>query len=353
MTAATVRATSRIAGTGSAFPSRGVDNSELCEIIARARRSLPDDGIENFGPEWIFERTGIVSRHFAGAGESLSSLATEAARIALSTAGLSPAELDGILLATCTPDQSIPASAALVHRDLGAGHAFAFDVNAACSGFHHAWSVAHAMIVSGQARNLLVIGADLLSRVTDYTDRKSAILFGDGAGAMVLSHAEIDSASLYPRFSLTATGADWDLFEIPAGGSSRPIYGELPNSLATLPYSETKMQMQGAEIFKTSVRAMIEQGNGLLSSMALTTADVDHVVPHQANLRILEMVAKKQRLSLERFVLNIATRGNTSAATVPTALDEGIRDGRIQRGHRLLIPVFGAGTTAGAAMVEY
>ncbi len=338
---------SRIAGTGSAFPKRVVTNEDLCSII----RDFPGEVPENFGSHWILERTGIESRHFVSGDETLSSLAFEASGKACSAAGISPAEIDGIILATCTPDQPMPAAATLLQSKLGATHAFAFDINAACSGFHHAWAMGHSLIASGQAKTLLIVGADVLTSITDFTDRKSGILFGDGAGAMILTRDE--DSKIPPRFSLTADGRSASMLGIPAGGSARPAFSIEPRNSNLLTYSETRMQMEGHEIFKTSVRTMVELSGNLLREMDLTADSIDWVVPHQANLRILELVAKRQKISINRFILNIQKRGNTSAATVPTALDEGIRDGRIQRGNRLLVPVFGAGVTAGAAVVTY
>jgi 3-oxoacyl-[acyl-carrier-protein] synthase-3 len=337
---------SRISGTGSAFPKRVMTNAEFCDWIS----GFKNEHIPGFGPEWILDRTGIEKRHLAGPHETVSDLGTAAAERALESAGLDAVSIDGIILATCTPDQPIPAAATLIQKKLRAKNAFAFDLNAACSGFHHAWAMGHALILAGQAKNLLIIGAEVLSAITDYSDPRSAILFGDGAGAMVLSLVENHPRS---KFVLTADGHHGDLFQVPAGGSARPIYGVEPGSPPALRYSETRMQMKGPEIFKASVRAMVDLSDRLLASLGKTAADIDFVVPHQANLRILERVAKRQNLGMDRFILNIATRGNTSAATVPTALDQGIRDGKIRRGHRLLIPVFGAGVTAGAAAVVY
>lgn len=338
---------SRIGGTGSAFPKRVVDNTEFCEWIEDFDGEVP----EGFGPDWIRDRTGIEKRHFVGPGETLSDLALFASTRAMEAAGLNATDIDGILVATCTPEKPLPATAALLQMKLGAKRAFAVDLNAACSGFQHAWAMGHAMIASGMAEHLLIIGADVLSAVTDYTDRKSGILFGDGAGAIVLSRDE--SREGPARFLMSANGTEWDLFQVPAGGSAKPVYGMDPEERAQIYYSETRMQMKGSEIFKTSVRTMVALSNQALGAENLSTSDINWVIPHQANLRILEAVARKLGVGMEKFVMNIATRGNTSAATVPTALDEAVRDGRIQRGHRLLIPVFGAGTTAGATIVKY
>lgn len=339
-------APSRISGTGSAFPARVVTNAEFCDWVD-GFGGAPVDG---FGPEWILDRTGIEKRHFSSKEETVSELGARAGRQALEAAGLRPDELDGIIVATCTPDQPLPAAATFVQKKLGAARAFAFDLNAACSGFHHAWATGHAMIASGQSKHLLLIGADVLTSVTDFSDRKSAILFGDGAGAIVLSRSDSHPVS---KFSLAANGEEWDLFQVPAGGSARPVFGLEPNSTSELGYSETRMQMKGPEIFKSSIRTMVDLSGKLLAEMGLATSDIDFVVPHQANLRILERVAKQMKVEMSRFAVNIAERGNTSAATVPTALDQAIRDGKIKRGHRLLVPVFGAGITAGAAVVIY
>jgi 3-oxoacyl-[acyl-carrier-protein] synthase-3 len=339
---------SRIAGTGSAFPERVVTNAELCEWMSRFPGEVP----EGFGPEWILERTGIEKRHLARSGETISELSFLASVRAIDASGVKEADLDGILLATCTPEQPLPASSALLQMKLGAKKAFAMDLNAACSGFHHAWAMGHAMIVAGMAKNLLIVGADVLSAVTDYTDRKSGMLFGDGAGAMVLTAADAKESGPH-RFVFGADGTEWDLFQIPAGGSAKPHYGIDPRDRIAIGYSQTRMQMKGHEIFKTSVRTMAELSKRALEAEGMTVEDIDWVVPHQANLRILEAVARKTKIPMEKFAVNIAERGNTSAATVPTALDEAIRAGKIQRGQHLLVPVFGAGTTAGAAVVKY
>ncbi|MBC7387378.1 MAG: ketoacyl-ACP synthase III [Cryobacterium sp.] len=337
---------SRIAGTGSAFPERVVTNEELCRWL----ENLPGEVPENFSPDWIFERTGIKTRHLARSGETVSELAFLASVRALSKAGILDKDIDGILVATCTPEQPLPASATFLQMKLGATRAFALDVNAACSGFQHAWALAHAMVASGQAKNMLVVGADVLSSVTDYTDRKSAILFGDGAGAVVITRDEnLENA---PRFSLSADGREWDLFQVPAGGSAKPAFGIDPRDKAEISYSQTRMQMKGTEIFKSSVRTMVDLSAKLLTELGLSVSDIDFVVPHQANLRILEAVARKTQIPLAKFILNIETRGNTSAATVPTALDEGFRSGRILPGHRILVPVFGAGTTSGVTIAR-
>ena len=343
---------SRVSGTGSAFPERIITNAEFCawvEKFAHENEKNADE-ITGFNPQWILDRTGIEKRHLANAEETVSELGARAARKALEAAGLSIDAIDGIIVATCTPDQPLPAAATFVQKKLGARRAFAFDLNAACSGFHHAWATGHALIAAGQAKNLLIIGAEVLSSITDYSDRKSAILFGDGAGAIVLSRADDHPV---PKFSLSADGNQWDLFHVPAGGSARPVFGHAPNSVTELRYSETRMQMKGPEIFKSSVRTMVDLSEKLLIEMGLTTDEIDFVVPHQANLRILERVARQMNVGMERFAVNIAERGNTSAATVPTALDQAVRTGKIQRGHRLLVPVFGAGVTAGAAVVIY
>lgn len=338
---------SRIIGTGSAFPKTVMTNEDVCKFIA----PFPGEVPEGFGPAWIFERTGIESRHISRKNETVSELSRIAATRALDAAGIGAEMIDGILLATCTPEQPMPATATLLQSKIGAKNAFALDLNAACSGFQHAWAMGHALIASGQAKTILLIGADVLSAVTDYTDRKSAIIFGDGAGAVLITRDE--SLENAPRFVLTANGEDHALLETPAGGSARPIFGRGPEDRAPLTYSETRMQMKGPEIFKTSIRSMVEVSTKLLADHGFRKEQIDFVVPHQANLRILEMVAKKMKLPLDRFILNIGHRGNTSAATVPTALDEAIRAGKVQRGHRILVPVFGAGLTAGATIATY
>lgn len=319
---------SRITGTGSAFPEMRVTNSDL------ANRMDTSD-------EWIRSRTGIAERRIARAGvesESNSALGTQAALRALEMAGRKPEEIDAILYATCTPDSLIPSMACLVQGRIGAHRAWAMDLNAACSGFVYALATADQFIRAGTHRTILVIGADLLTPVTDWEDRSSCILFGDGAGAVVLEQTTQDSASQILSTHLGADGRLWDYFQIPVG---------------TGQMNSGKMQMKGGEMYKVAVRSLTDLAVEQLEKNNLTAAEIDWVIPHQANLRIIEGVLKRLEVPMTRCVINIERFANTSAATVPTALDEAVRDGRVKRGQTLLLTAFGAGLTSGAAVIRF
>ncbi len=323
---------SRITGTGSYFPERTISNEELCLVLSSKGGEAP----EGFGPEWIVERTGIQHRHYSEPGnpdETCSSLGAQAARFALERAGLRPIDLDGIIFATCTPDMPIPSSACLLQAKIQAIRAWAFDINAACSGFQNALTLAHAMIASGQAQKILVVGADVLSTATDFNDRKSCILFGDGAGAAILEREDPKSGRGMISTQMGSNGQQADLFQ-----------------MRTL---EEKMQMKGSEIFKTSVRNMVEMTEKVLADANLNAEDITWVVPHQANLRILEALSRKLKIPMEKFILNIEERGNTSAATVPSALDQAVLEKKIKAGDLVLMNVFGAGVTYGATLLRW
>lgn len=324
--------TSRITGTGSFFPDRTISNEELCAVLASKEGEVP----EGFSPEWIFERTGIQNRHFSQPGnpdETGSALGAQAARFALERAGKKPIDLDGIIFATCTPDMPIPSNACLLQAKIHASQAWAFDINAACSGFQHAVTLAHSMMASEQAKTILVVGADVLSGVTDFNDRKSCILFGDGAGAVIVEAESKTSGRGIISTQMGANGSAFDLFQLRS--------------------HHEKMQMKGGEIFKASVRSMVSLSEKVLAHAKLKTEDVQWVVPHQANLRILEALSRKLKIPLEKFIINIEDRGNTSAATVPTALDQAVIEGKLKAGDLILINVFGAGVTYGATLMRW
>jgi len=313
-----------IAGTGSALPKRRVDNAELAQTV-------------DTSDAWIVERTGIRSRYIAGDGETTASLATEAARNALAAAELQPTDIDLIVLATATPDQTFPSSATKVQAALGIPDCVAFDVHAVCTGFLYALSVADSMIRSGNARKALVIGAETFSRLLDWEDRATCVLFGDGAGALVLSGEETESGILGTK--LHADGRHNDLLFVDGGPSTTGTVG--------------KLRMKGREVFRHAVVNLADVLNEVLADVALTAADIDWVVPHQANARILDATAKKLGLPPEKVVVTVDRHANTSAASVPLALDTAVRDGRIKRGDVVVLEAMGGGFTWGAAALRY
>lgn len=328
---------SKITGTGAAFPKTIVTNAELAARVDTSN-------------EWIIERTGIQERRIAKPGnpeEFNSAIGCEAALRAMEMAGKKPEDIDQIIYATCTPDTLIPSTACWLQKKLGAHRAWAVDLNAACSGFVFALSTADQFIRSGQVKTSLVVGADVLSSFTNWTDRSSCILFGDGAGAVIVERTTEDSPHRILSTHLQTDGRLWDLFHIPAGGSSMEI---TPDAISQ---NLHKMHMKGKEIFKSAVRTLADYAVIALEANGLTKDQVDWIIPHQANLRIIEAVAKRLGIPLSKFVVNIDRYGNTSSGTVPTALDEAVRDGRIQPGHVVLMDVFGAGLTYGSILVRW
>jgi 3-oxoacyl-[acyl-carrier-protein] synthase-3 len=317
-----------VLGTGSALPARCVTNAELTERV-------------DTSDEWIVERTGIRTRYIAGEGETTASLATDAARRALDSAGLQPADIDLIILATATPDQTFPASATVVQAGLGITDCIAFDVAAVCSGFLYAVTVADNMLRGGAARRALVIGAETFSRILDWEDRATCVLFGDGAGAIVLERQDVDEATgpgiLANR--LHADGRHNGLLYVDGGPSTTGTVG--------------KLRMKGQEVFRHAVTNLSAVLREALEAAAITTADVDWVVPHQANARILDATARKLGLERERVVMTVDRHANTSAASVPLALDTAIRDGRIVRGDIVILEAMGGGFTWGASVLRY
>ena len=312
-----------VAGVGSALPARKVTNDELAAQV-------------DTSDEWIVERTGIRSRYIAADGETTGTLAAEAARQALASAGIDPADIDLIVLATATPDQTFPSTATKVQAALGINDCIAFDVHAVCTGFLYALSVADSMLRSGNADKALVIGAETFSRILDWEDRATCVLFGDGAGALVLSAEESDSGILTTK--LHADGRHNDLLFVDGGPSTTGTVG--------------KLRMKGREVFRHAVVNLAEVLNEVLADAGLTTADVDWVVPHQANQRILDATAKKLGLPAEKVVVTVDRHANTSAASVPLAFDTAIRDGRIKRGDLVVLEAMGGGFTWGAAALR-
>ncbi|WP_294392085.1 beta-ketoacyl-ACP synthase III [uncultured Sphingomonas sp.] len=319
----TVRAI--IAGSGSALPVRRVTNDELAQTV-------------DTSDAWIVERTGIRARHIAGEGETTATLATAAARKALAAAGIDAAAVDLIVLATATPDQTFPATATKVQDALGIVDCVAFDVAAVCSGFLYALSVADNMIRGGGARTALVIGAETFSRIIDWEDRTTCVLFGDGAGAMVLT-AEADSDRGILATALHADGRHNQLLYVDGGVSTTGTVG--------------KLRMKGSEVFRHAVVNLAAVLREAIDKAGLSVTDVDWVVPHQANARILDATARKLGLPAERVVVTVDEHANTSAASVPLAFDVAVRDGRIRRGDLIVLEAMGGGFTWGAAVARY
>ena len=313
-----------VLGVGSALPKRRVTNDELAKRV-------------DTSDQWIVERTGIKSRYVAGEGETTASLATNAARNALDHAGLSPSDIDLIVLATATPDQTFPSSATKVQAALGINDCIAFDVHAVCTGFLYALSVADSMLRGGNAKRALVIGAETFSRLLDWEDRATCVLFGDGAGALVLAVEETESGILATR--LHADGRHNDLLFVDGGPSTTGTVG--------------KLRMKGREVFRHAVVNLADVLNEVLEAAGLTPADVDWVVPHQANARILDATAKKLGLPSEKVVVTVDEHANTSAASVPLAFDKAVKDGRIKRGDLVVLEAMGGGFTWGAAALRY
>src|SRR4051795_2106495 len=313
-----------VLGVGSALPKRRVSNEELAQSVDTT-------------DQWIVERTGIRSRYIAGDGETTASLATQAARRALEHARVAATEIDLIVLATATPDQTFPSSATKVQATLGIDDCIAFDVHAVCTGFLYALSVADSMLRSGNAKKALVIGAETFSRILDWEDRATCVLFGDGAGALVLGAEQTESGILATR--LHADGRHNDLLFVDGGPSTTGTVG--------------KLRMKGREVFRHAVVNLAGVLNEVLADAGLTSGDVDWVVPHQANQRILDATAKKLGLPSDKVVVTVDRHANTSAASVPLALDTAIKDGRIKRGDIVVLEAMGGGFTWGAAALRY
>ena len=312
-----------IKGTGSALPKRRVSNDELAAQV-------------DTSDEWITERTGIKFRHIAGPDETTATLGAEAARNALDAAGMGEADIDLIIVATCTPDQTFPAAATKVQHILGHHGGVAFDVAAVCSGFLYGFSVAESMIRAGSAKNALVIGAETMTRLLDWEDRGTCVLFGDGAGAVVLS-GEVGERGVLAT-QLHADGRHNELLYVDGGPSTTGTVG--------------KLRMQGREVFRHAVTNLASVMHEVLEQAGLESSDIDWVVPHQANARIIDATVKKLGLPPERVVLTVSEHANTSAASVPLALDGAVRDGRIKTGDIVVLEAMGGGFTWGTSVVR-
>jgi 3-oxoacyl-[acyl-carrier-protein] synthase-3 len=321
-----------LTGWGSYAPSLVLTNADLERIVET-------------NDEWIVTRTGIRERRIAGPAETTASMAAVAGLRAIATAGLTPEDIDLILVGTLTPDYPLPSAAVLVKEAIGNKHAAAMDLAAACSGYVFGHAMAHAYLASGLGKHALVIGSETMSRCTDFTDRGTCVLFGDGAGAAVLSASEEPGGNLGIEMT-TDTAATYSIW-IPAGASARPATAD------TVDAREHYMRMRGGETFKLAVRKLTSTTLRALESAGLTLDDIDLVVPHQANSRIIEATAKALGFPMEKVFLNIQRYGNTSAASIPIALSEAVAEGRINKGDRIVLVAFGAGGTAGAIALEW
>jgi len=319
---------SRITGTGSYLPPRRLSNADLVAQLAA-------QGVES-SDDWIVERTGIRARHFADAGVFSSDLALQACRQALQAAGRSAADVDLIIVATSTPDMVFPSTACILQSKLGTAGGAAFDVQAVCSGFIYALTVADAMIRTGGARCALVVGAEIFSRILDFQDRTTCVLFGDGAGAVVLEASETPGIL---ATDIHADGRHVDLLCVPGHVNGGAVSGK------------PLLQMDGQAVFKLAVGVLEECARAVLAKAGKTEADIDWLVPHQANIRIMQSTARKLKLPMDKVVVSVDQHGNTSAASIPLALDGAVRSGQIQPGHTVLLEGVGGGFAWGAVLL--
>lgn len=315
---------SRIVGTGGYLPERVVTNADLEALVDTT-------------DAWIRERTGIEKRHLVVDGETTCDLAEHAARLAMEAAGVVAADIDLIVVATTTPDQYFPSTACILQQRLDIHGCAAFDVQAVCTGFVYALSIADKFVRSGSTRCALVVGADAFSRILNWKDRGTCVLFGDGAGAVVL---EATDAPGIISTHLHADGSYKELLQVPGG-------------LGNGNYASNRVEMKGNELFRVAVTTLSRIVEETLSANGLTRSDIDWLIPHQANLRIIQATARKLDLPMERVVVTVAEHANTSAASIPLALDQAVRDGRIQRGEMLLMEAFGGGITWGSVLARY
>jgi 3-oxoacyl-[acyl-carrier-protein] synthase III len=321
---------SRITGTGSFLPPKRVTNAELAAQLAA-------DGVET-SDDWIVERTGIRARHFAEPDVSTSDLGFEAARHALQAAGRGAAEIDLIIVATSTPDMVFPSSATILQNKLGIAGCPAFDLQAVCSGFVYALTVADSMIKSGAASKALVVGAEVFSRILDFKDRTTCVLFGDGAGAVVLEASETPGIL---ASDLHADGKHVDILCVPGTVFGGKVHG---NPL---------LRMDGQAVFKLAVGVLEDAARAALAKAGKTDADIDWLIPHQANIRIMQSTAKRLKMSMDKLIVTVDQHGNTSAASIPLALDAAVRSGKIKKGDTLMLEGVGGGFTWGAVLLDF
>jgi len=330
MSAASLPRFSRIRGTGSCLPPQRVTNAELAAQLAK-------DGIET-SDAWIVERTGIRSRHFAAPDVTSTDLALVASRRALEAADCDPQAIDLIVFATSTPDMVFPAAACLLQHKLGIAGCPAFDVQAVCSGFVYALTIADSMIKTGAATRALVVGAEVFSRILDFKDRTTCVLFGDGAGAVILEASETPGIL---ASELHADGRHVGILCVPGNVSGGAVIGD------------PLLKMDGPAVFKLAVGVLDRVARAVLVKAGRSESDIDWLIPHQANIRIMQSTAKKLKLAPEKLIATVDHHGNTSAASIPLALDEAVRDGRIRRGDTLMLEGVGGGFTWGAALLDY
>jgi len=321
---------SRITGTGSYLPPRRLSNAELVAELAAK-------GVET-SDEWIVERTGIRARHFAGADVCVSDLALHACRQAIEAAGCQAADIDLIIVATSTPDMVFPSSACILQNKLGVAGCPAFDVQAVCSGFVYALTLADSLIKTGSANRALVVGAEVFSRILDFSDRTTCVLFGDGAGAVVLEASDVPGIL---ATDLHADGKHVDILCVPGHVSGGKVSGS------------PMLTMDGQAVFKLAVGVLEEAARAVLAKAGKTEADIDWLIPHQANIRIMQSTAKKLKLSMDKVVVTVEQHGNTSAASIPLALDVAVRSGKIKKGDTLMLEGVGGGFTWGAVLLDY
>ncbi len=322
-----------IRGIGSYTPEKVVTNEDLSKIV-------------DTSDEWIRARTGIRERRFASDDEQASDLGVEAAKRAIEDAGIDTSEVDVVIVASMTPDMPFPSTACLVQTKLGVKNAICFDIQAACSGFLYVMEMGFALLQTGRYRNALVIGAEKLSSIMDWEDRTTCVLFGDGAGAAILSLSDQPDVGLLD-FKLGADGANYDVLHMPGGGCA------IPASESSIKARQHFLKMRGREVFKLAVKVMEQSAIDILEKNGVNANDIDCVIPHQANFRIIESISNRLELPMDKFFLNLDKYGNTSAASIPIALDEAYRSGRIKSGSLILMVAFGAGLTWGSSLLRW
>ncbi|MDR2869725.1 MAG: ketoacyl-ACP synthase III [Deferribacteraceae bacterium] len=322
---------SRIIGTGSYFPEKVITNSDLEKIVDTT-------------DEWITTRTGMHTRHVSERDEMTSDMALKASLRAIEAAGIKAEEIDGIFVTTVTPDYAFPSTACLLQSKLGIVGAFAMDLEAACTGYIYAQNLANALIKIGQCKTILIASAERLTKMTDYTDRGTCILFGDGAAATIIQATEEPYGILSTNMS--ADGSFGELLHMKGIGSVMLANRDV------MKVEDNLIKMAGNEVFKVAVRMMVDASTKAIADSGLTNADIDFVIPHQANMRIIEAVMKRSGIDPDKALINIRKHGNTSSVTIPSALDEAVREGKVKRGHNVLMTAFGGGFTWGAAVVK-
>lgn len=322
-----------ISGIGYYAPENILTNSDLEKIV-------------DTSDEWITTRTGIKSRHVAENGETSSVIGIKAAEMAIKNAGIDRDNIDLVITATITPDMVFPATGCLIQEGLGLKHAGAFDLEAACSGFIYSLSIADSFISKGVYKNVLVVATETLSKITNWEDRSTCILFGDGAGAAVISKTDIENQGII-NYYLRSAGEHKDLLKVHAGGSLQPASEEtVKNKLHTI-------SMIGNEVFKLAIKSMEESARNIIEEAGISMDDIDHIIPHQANIRIIKMLAKQLDCSMDKIIVNLDKYGNTSAASIPIAMAEYVENGTIKRGDKILMVAFGGGMTWGGLLLDY